>query len=67
MDTIQNETNICNITSSNEVSQLKDLISSLAEQVTGQRTLPPITSLYAANGSTIPVYTRLTLKVELQG
>ncbi|KAK4321805.1 hypothetical protein Pmani_007432 [Petrolisthes manimaculis] len=28
-----NETNICNITSSNEVSQLKDLISSLAEQV----------------------------------
>ncbi|KAK4293113.1 hypothetical protein Pmani_007781 [Petrolisthes manimaculis] len=33
MDTIPNETNICNITSSNKVSQLKDLISSLAEQV----------------------------------
>ncbi|KAK4325847.1 hypothetical protein Pmani_003623 [Petrolisthes manimaculis] len=33
MDTIPNETNICNITSSNEVSQLKYLISSLTEQV----------------------------------
>ncbi|KAK4328440.1 hypothetical protein Pmani_001188 [Petrolisthes manimaculis] len=33
MDTIPNETTICNITSSNEISQLKDLISSLAEQV----------------------------------
>ncbi|KAK4313851.1 hypothetical protein Pmani_014837 [Petrolisthes manimaculis] len=33
MDTIPNETNICNITSYDEISQLKDLISSLAVQV----------------------------------
>ncbi|KAK4328284.1 hypothetical protein Pmani_001309 [Petrolisthes manimaculis] len=33
MDTISNKTNICKITSSNEVSQLKGLISSLAVQV----------------------------------